>query len=210
MPGDTPLVQPSQVVSGQWEPAKVLHARPLTKEGRLFLGMKKTQQVGVIDPIEEGSSAGVADNSGSGKNMEELPQEEIGRLEAREFGEKKCEKTAKDWAIAQRKDETSSIVIGILRAEIAVADISDEDMPDSVDKLVVRRLVAQGKILELPDSQKLLVKRLSVEPAPRVGRNPGQYGRLLGEEPVITYVPLLSRPWVMDCTRQEAVHLGEK
>ena len=29
----------------------------------------------MIDPIEEGSGAGVADNSGSGNNMEELPQE---------------------------------------------------------------------------------------------------------------------------------------
>ena len=89
-------------------------------------------------------------------------------------------------------------------------NISDEDIPDTVDKLEVRRLVAQGKILELPDSQKLLVKRLSVEPAPRVGRNPGQYERLLGEEPVRTYVPLLLRPWVMDCTHKKAVHLGGK
>ena len=131
-------------------------------------------------------------------------------LEAREFGEKLCEKTAKDWAIAQQRKETSSIVIEILRAEIAVADISDEDIPDTVDKLEVRRLVAQGTILELPDSQKLLVKRLSVEPAPRVGRNPGQYERLLGEEPVRTYFPLLLRPWVMDCTHKEAVRLEKK
>ena len=160
MPDDTPLVQPSQVVSGQWEPGKVLHACPLTKEGRLLLGMKELQQVGVIDPIEEGSSAGVADNSGSGKNMGELPQEELDSSEAREFGEKLCEKTAKDWAIAQRKDETSSIVIEFLRAGIAIAEILDEDIPDTVDKLEIRRLVAQGKILELPDSQKLLVKRL--------------------------------------------------
>ena len=83
MPDDTPLVQPSQVVRGQWEPRKVLHACPLTKEGRLFT-MKKMQQVGVIDPIEEGSDAGVADNSGgSGNNMEELPQKELDSLQAK-------------------------------------------------------------------------------------------------------------------------------
>ena len=101
----------------------------------------------------------------------------------------------------------ASFVIENLRAEKAVADVSDEDMPDSVDKLEVRRLEARGKISELPDSQKLLVKRLSVEPAPRVGRNPGQYERLLGEEePVRTHGPLLSRPWAMDCTHKEALH----
>ena len=75
VPDDTPRVQPSQVVSGQWEPGKVLHACLLTKDGRILLGMEKLQRVGVIDPIEEGSSAGVADNAGSGNSMEELPQE---------------------------------------------------------------------------------------------------------------------------------------
>ena len=64
--------------------------------------------------------------------------------------------------------------------------------------------------MELPDSQKLQVKRLLVEPALCVGRNPGHFERLFGEEPVRTYVPLLLRPWVMDCTHKQAVHLGEK
>ena len=99
-PDDIPLVQPSQVVSGQWETEKLLHACPLTKEGRLLLGMKNMQNAGVIDLIEEGSSAGVADTSGSRNSNEELPGEEMDTLEAREFGEKICEKTANDWAIA--------------------------------------------------------------------------------------------------------------
>ena len=30
------------------------------------------------------------------------------------------------------------------------------------------------------------------------------------DEPVRTYVPLLLRPWVMDCAHEEAVHLREK
>ncbi len=98
VPDDTPLVRPSQVVSGQWEPGLVLHACPLTEEGRLLLGMKNMQSVGVIDPIEEGSSAGVA---GSSENHDELPEEDLDSMEAREFGEKLCEKTASDWAVAQ-------------------------------------------------------------------------------------------------------------
>ncbi|CAM9876945.1 unnamed protein product [Pylaiella littoralis] len=39
-------------------------------------------------------------------------------------------------------------------------------------------------------------------------QNPGQYERLLGNEPVRTYVPMMLRPWVMDCSHKEAVHLG--
>ena len=64
--------------------------------------------------------------------------------------------------------------------------------------------------MELPNSQKLLVKRLSIEPANSDDRNPGRFERLLGEEPVRTYVPILLRPWVMDCAHKESVHLGEK
>lgn len=84
VPDDTPLVQPSQIVinSGQWEPGKVLHACPLTKEGRLLFGMKNIQNVGVIDPIQERGSAGVTDISGGGNNNKELSEEQTGSLEA--------------------------------------------------------------------------------------------------------------------------------
>ena len=64
--------------------------------------------------------------------------------------------------------------------------------------------------MELPNSQKLLVKRLSIEPANSDDRSPGRFERLLRGEPVRTYVPLLLRPWVMDCAHKEPVHLGEK
>ena len=64
--------------------------------------------------------------------------------------------------------------------------------------------------MELPNSQNLLVKRLSIEPAHREDRNLRRFQRLLGEEPVRAYVPLLLRQWAMDCTHKEAVHLDEK
>ena len=64
--------------------------------------------------------------------------------------------------------------------------------------------------MELPDSQKLFVKRFSIEPANSDDRNPGRFERLLGEEPVRTYVPLLLGPWVMDCAHKESVDVGEK
>ena len=88
--------------------------------------------------------------------------------------------------------------------------ISQKVIPETVDKKQVKRLVSQGEIMELSHSQKLLVKRHSIEPANRDDRNPGRFERLLGEEPVRTYVPLLLRPWVMDCAHKESVHLGEK
>lgn len=83
-------------------------------------------------------------------------------------------------------------------------------MPKHVDVDDVKRLVAQGTIMILADSRKLLVRCATREPSNRPNRNPGQYDRLLGEEPVRTYVPLLLRPWVMDCAHKEAVHLGER
>ena len=73
-------------------------------------------------------------------------------------------------------------------------------IPETVDKKKVKRLVSQGELMEVPNSQKLLVKRLSIEPA-NSDRNPGRFERFIGEEPVITYVPLLLRPWVMDCSQ---------
>ena len=69
-------------------------------------------------------------------------------------------------------------------------------------------MVSQGELMEVPNLQKLLVKRFSTEPAISDDRNPGRFERLLGEEPVRTYVPLLLRPWVMDCAHKESVHLG--
>ena len=59
--------------------------------------------------------------------------------------------------------------------------------------------MTQGELLEFSDSKKLLAELLAVEPAHRDDRNPGRFERLLGEEPVRTYAPLLLRPWVMYC-----------
>ena len=76
-------------------------------------------------------------------------------------------------------------------------------IPETVDKKEVKRLVSQGELTELPNSQKLLVQHLSIEPATD-DRNPGCFERFLGEEQVRTYVPLLLRPWVMDRAHKES------
>ena len=60
------------------------------------------------------------------------------------------------------------------------------------------------------DNRKLLVRRPTREPVPRPNRKSGRYEHLLGDEPMRVFVPLMLRPWAMDRTHKEAVHLGEK
>ena len=98
---NTPLVQPSQVISGQWEPGLILHACPIIEKGRNFFDFNDEKIIGIINP-EEGDGAGLASSQGSNQN--ELPEEELDGMEAREFGEKLCVKTGTDWATAQLKD----------------------------------------------------------------------------------------------------------
>ena len=71
-------------------------------------------------------------------------------------------------------------------------------------------MVSQGELKELSNTRKLSVRRLTLEPGHRDDRNPERLERLLEDEPVKTYVPLLPRPWAMDCTHKKTVHLGEK
>ena len=111
IPDETPLVRPTPVISGQWEPGLVLHACPITEEGRSLLGLVGKQTISVINPEDEGGRAGVVGNPDPSDNNEELPEEEIDSIEAREFGEKLCEKTASEWAEAQMKDESARIAI---------------------------------------------------------------------------------------------------
>lgn len=48
-------------------------------------------------------------------------------------------------------------------ANISVGGIFDEVIPETV-----KRTMAQGELLELSDSKKMLVKRLAVKPAQRI------------------------------------------
>lgn len=74
----------------------------------------------------------------------------------------------------------------------------------------VTRLMAPGSIMMLENGGKLLVRKDTKEPKQIPDGRPGRFERLLGDEPVKTYVPLLTRPWEMDCCHKEAVHLGQK
>ena len=87
----------------------------------------------------EGDGAGLASNQGSNQN--EPPEEKLDSMEAREFGEELCEKTTTDWAAAQLKDETSKIAVEYILAGIPVGNITEELIPETVDKKEVKRLV---------------------------------------------------------------------
>ena len=53
-------------------------------------------------------------------------------MEAHEFGEKLCEKTATDWAAAQLKDETSKIAVKYILAGVSVGNITEEMIPETI------------------------------------------------------------------------------
>ena len=86
--------------------------------------------IAVINP--EGDGAGLVSSQGSNQN--EHPEEELDNMEAREFGEKLCENTATDRAAAQLKDETSKISVEYILAGVSVGDITEEVIPEIVDK----------------------------------------------------------------------------
>lgn len=120
-----------------------------------------------------------------------------------------CERTASDWSAAQPKDDTARTAADFTLACVAVMDITNEVIPRTVDKLELKILVSQGELMELPNYRKLLVKRLFKEPTRRSDVISERFERLLGEDLVRTYVSMLLRPWVMDSTRKESVHLGK-
>ena len=207
---DSPLVEPDgRTVCGQWQSGIIFDACPLTEQGRELLGM-----VAPVAQAEDGGDGGVEESKGNGgpepESLEqELPELDFDSLEAKKFGEHLCSKTPKEWSIAQRNDDTARSVIAIIRAKTPSDKINLDALPEGVDSIEVKRLVAQGEVKMLTETDPLLVRRPTKEPS-RAQRNPGQYERLLGDEPVRVYVPLLIRPWAMDHTHKEAVHLGEK
>ena len=211
---DSPLLYPGRnsVVNGQLEHGLMLHACAMTEEGKQLLHSRFGQEVAVMNQDGSGSSAAGTPDDGSINNVGEPPdsQEELSSDEAFEFGEKLCQKKAADWATAQLKGTTASVVIEYILQDTPSSEINEEGSDPRVDVLEVKRLVSQGKLMELPNSKKLLVRRPSRAPTNRPDRNPGCYERFIGDEPVRTYVPLLLRSWVMYCAHKEAVHLGEK
>ena len=96
--------------------------------------------------------AGIQEDGGSNN---ELPAKDLECMEARECGGKLCDKSASEWASEKLKDETARTIVGLLLAENSVEDTTEGVIPDTVDKMDVKRLVSQGESMELPNSQKV-------------------------------------------------------
>ena len=104
---------------------------------------------------EEGSGAGVTSNQNQMTDNEELPEEALDSVEAPKFGEGLCEKTATDWSAAQLNDERARVAEELILVKVPIEDMSQEAIPDTVDKMEVKRLASQGELMELPISQKI-------------------------------------------------------
>ena len=203
-----------------------------TKEKRIYVISESGGVQGGVEETKQswdGNVSGAPSNSlaqGSGSGAGPVNQEQgapvaptleeelnIGDLsteEAVEFGKALGEKKVGDWVEIQRKDKTASVTVDLITSGVALKDIKQDDLPEGVIEDEVKRLVSQGTLMLLEDGRELLVRKDMKEPKNAQNRRPGQFERLLGEEPVRTYVPMLVRPWVMDCCHKEAVHLGQK
>ena len=123
------------------------------------------------------------------------------------------EKKPIDWCEAQSRNSTARLVIKLLRAKAKREDTPADDLKNrEIDPDEVWRLLDQCELTALldHDNRKLLVRRPTRESVPRPNRKPGRYERLLGDEPVRVYDPLMLRSWMMDRIHEEAVYLGGK
>ena len=136
VPDDSPLTYPdeSSVVHGQLEPGLMLHACPMTEERRKLPGSRSKQDVAVINPGEGGDSAGAGAEAGQNDaGLLEIPEEEFNSEAACEFGENLCQKTVKDWAAAQGKDDTARVVMTCLANGTSSSDINGDGLNPTVD-----------------------------------------------------------------------------
>ena len=205
------LQQTQGVVSAVTRSATRERARPLRNSTRTARGRRHGAAEPVNCPGTE-EKYEIASNSGATK-MSDENDEGLDSAAAIAFGNLLCEKKPIGWCEAQSRDPTARLVIKLLRAKAKREDIPVDELKNrDIDPDEVRRLLGQCELTALPnhDNCKLLVRRPRRERVPRPNRKPGRYERLLGDEPVRVYVLLMLRPWVMDRTHKEAVHLGEE
>ena len=69
------------------------------------------------------------------------------------------QKTARDWAAVYRNDTTASIVMGDIIYDMPSIETTEERSNSRVDLQEVKRFVSQGKSMELPKAEELLVRR---------------------------------------------------
>ena len=115
--------------------------------------------------------------------------------------------------VRQSRPGRSFLVIKLLQAKTRREDIPTYVLKNGgIHPDKIWRLLGQCQPTALPehDNLELFVRRPTREPASRPNRKPGRYERLLGDEPVRVYVPLMLRPWVMDRAHKEGWYTSVK
>ena len=209
------LQQTQGVVSAVTRYATREQARPLRNSTKMARGTRRGTAENTSSPVNSPGTEEKYEISSNSRATEMCAENDKGldSAAAVAFGNLLCEKIPIDWCEAQSRDPTARLVIKLLRAKAKREDIQADDLKKGdIDPDEVWRLLGQCELTALPDhdNRKLLFCRPTREPVPRPNRKPGRYERLFGDEPVRVYVLLMLRPWVMDRTHKEAVHLGEK
>ena len=201
------LQQTQGVVSAVIGSATREQARPLRNSTRTARGTRRGAAENTSSPVNSPGTKTkyeIASNSRATEMCDEN-DEGLDSAAAIAFGNLLCEKKPMDWCEAQSRDPTARLVIKLLRAKAKREDIPADELKNrDIDPDEEWRLLGPCELTALPDhgNRKLLVRRPT--------RKPGRYERLLGDEPVRVYVPLMLRPRAMDRTHKEAVHPGEK
>ena len=141
----------------------------MTEEGKNLFHSRVGREVAAVNHDGGGSSAAGTPDACSINNGRKPPdlQLELSSDEACAFLGKLCQKTAADWAAAQLKDTTASVVIQYILQDTPSSEMNEEESDPRVDVQEVKRLVSQGKIMELPNVKTPLVRRPSRAPTAR-------------------------------------------
>ena len=87
-----------------------------------------------------------------------------------------------------RRATTTTAITAMMYIEndATSGDVTEEGLSPGIDVMELKRLVAQGKLMELLNLENTMVRRPSSAPEDRPNRKPGQYERLLGDEDLCT------------------------
>lgn len=119
----------------------------------------------------------------------------------------------RDWAREQMVEPASRAAIACLTRNFPLPFPTSLLQPigsfpaPSVDDVL--GFLRNGMRFTNDDDVALQVRNPSTGSASRPGKPGGRFARLLGEDPTCVYVPVLTRPWMLDaCHAETSCHLG--
>ena len=119
-----------------------------------------------------------------------------------------------DWAREQRNELVCDATIRYIlldRPSVLPSDFWDDRVPLTrrPSLLEIRELANKGRLHIDDDGLALLVRKQTKAPSPSPHRPGERAARLLNDESLRIYVPMLMRPWIMQaCHADASCHLG--